>query len=173
MPCVGELVERDLRACVGRDLPGLNDFAALQANAVSVAAVIDQDLCHVRVASNLHAHGHGGAGHRLGECAHAAAHVAPYPARTTCHAHDVMQQHVTGARSAGRCESADDSIGGKRPLELRRFKPAIQHRRGGAGENFNGFGQVFAQFLERLVQRAATAKIAQAIHPAQSTPLRR
>ena len=62
----------------------------------------------------------------LGQCAHAAAHVAPDAAHTVTRAHHVMEQDIRGARLRRRGVGADHRIRGQRDFQLLAVEPFVE-----------------------------------------------
>ena len=124
------------------------------------SAVAHEDACHFGVAADVRAEVAGGRRQRLCEPAHAAAHIRPDASRAAGLTHDVVEEHVGGARHRGTCHRADDRVGRQRPLQLLRLEPAIEDRPRGTGEDLHRFAGPVAEPPERASQREQCAEVA-------------
>ena len=123
-------------------------------------AVAHEDSGNFGVAADLGTEVAGGRRQRLCETAHAAAHVRPHASRAAALAHDVVEEHVRGARHRGARHCADDRVGGQRPLQLLRLEPAVEDRARRAGEDLDRLAGGVSQPTERASQREHRPEVA-------------
>ncbi len=101
------------------------------------SAVAYEDAGHLGVAADVGTEVAGGRRQRLREPAHAAAHIRPNASCAAGLTHDVVEEHVGGARHRGTRHRADDRVGRQRPFQLLRLEPAVEDRARGTGEDLH------------------------------------
>mmetsp|Transcript_7999 Transcript_7999/g.24761 ORF Transcript_7999/g.24761 Transcript_7999/m.24761 type:complete len:547 (-) Transcript_7999:1378-3018(-) len=125
-----------------------------------------EDAAHSGVESDLGAGRSCTGGHRLGDGAHAALHVAPDSGAARSLAHHVVQQHVGAAVLRGTDHGADDRVGGQRGLQHLALEPTIQQLRGRTGEQLVEGHQLAAVAGAHTQQLCALREGAQSLSPA-------
>ena len=125
------------------------------------SAILDEDPRHLRVAADVDAEVACGRRERLGDTAHAAAHVPPHPPCASGLAHDVVEEHVGGSGHRRARHRADDRVGRERPLQLLGLEPAVEDRACGAGEDLHRLAGAVAQPPERASQRQRGPEVAE------------
>jgi hypothetical protein len=136
-----------MRIEIAGDLGGMEFLAVGQGHAANRIGC-HQYFDHLSFGADVDAEIFGGARQSAGESAHAAAHVTPNALFAVGFAHDVVKQHIRGARHRRRRESANNGIGGNRGLELLRFEPTVEDGPRRPGENFHGFRHARTKLLE-------------------------
>ena len=123
-------------------------------------AVAHEDPRDLGLAADLGPEVAGSRRQRLREPAHAATHVRPDASRAAGLAHDVVEEHVRGARHRGARHCADDRVGGQGPLQLLRLEPAVEDRARRAGEDLNRLAGGVSQPPKRASQREHRPEVA-------------